>query len=78
MSNINWLNSTFFLGVFAISSILTVQAQSKLVGTSTLGGGSIFSVDSDGDNPEKWVDLSDGSSPFYTQLIESNGKLKYA
>lgn len=63
--------SILLLGFFNIA----VKAQTtKLVGTGTLNGGSIFAINLNGSDPEKWVDFS---TPYnsVSNLIESNSLL---
>lgn len=66
-------NKFFFLTLFLLSS--TLHAQTQLVGIGTLNDESIFAINEDGTNPEKWIDFSFPKAPEYTNLIESNGKL---
>lgn len=61
--------SILFLGCF-----FQGIAQTKLIGSGTFNGGSIFSIEPDGSNPEMLIDFTVGIKPL-GDLIESNGKL---
>ncbi len=64
------------ISFFLLQNPLILKAQTaKLVGTSTLGGGSIFAIDADGSNLEKWMDLTTGKNPQFSELLDINGTL---
>lgn len=71
------MKNTFVLTIaFLLFIIPFTNAQTtKLVGMGQLNGGSIFSINDDGSNPEKWMEFKRSGSSGYTNLIESNGKL---
>lgn len=67
-----------FMVLLVLYGTIKASAQvTKLVGTGVTGGGSIFALDEDGTNPEKWVDmpLTVGLPRINNSLVESNGKL---
>jgi len=67
MKRLVLLSSLLILPIF-------LHAQTtKLVGAGSAGGGSIFAINENGTNPEKWADFTVAQSP--SDLLYSNGKL---
>jgi len=59
--------------VLFLLTAITAQT-TKLVGMGNFGDGSIFAINDDGSNPERWIDFTSGKNPS-GDLVESNGKL---
>ncbi len=72
--------ATYFTTRWLIVSITfglvtSLQAQNTLIGTGTLGEGSVFSINEDGTNPGKWADFLSGAEPIYTELLAYDGRM---
>ncbi len=60
-----------------LNSTTTFSQTARLVGTGTLDGGTIYSINVDGNSPETFFDMRFGKNDYWQQprLIEKNGKL---
>ncbi|MCB0497601.1 MAG: hypothetical protein KDC79_15765 [Cyclobacteriaceae bacterium] len=69
------LRGGFFIICFFYLPKLTLGQDTKLIGTSSVSSGTIFSVDPSGLLNEKWFDFSFGQVPQNMRLLQNNDKL---